>query len=46
MNYSPNSTLENYLINGEPKVIYNSYKNLIDELLNKTKLTPFNPSSH
>lgn len=41
----PQLNIKNYLINGEPKVIYNSYKNLIDDILNKTKLTPFNPSS-
>ncbi len=42
----PQLNIKNYLINGEHKVIYNSYKNLINDLLTKTKLTPFNPSSH
>ena len=36
----PQLNIRNYLINGEPNEIYSSYKNLIDDLISKTKLTP------
>jgi hypothetical protein len=38
----PQMNLQNFLIKGNPRQIYSSYKNMIDDLLNKTQIKIFN----